>query len=367
MLSRNPIQSAMLNEACTFSKDDCIRVSCDDKNKINVGTLAVSRYHQIRRFYLEDDQPEYNDHDFPYAGSKIIPSGYLIMETKEKTSRKRSRSEERQKARETNRRSRSHSPITRKDVDNDGSFHNDKYGRMHVTYGRTGPMNIFNRAGMFHSSTAETHANVFHRILSDNKFKGKTVCMIMSDGGPDWSTKSTKTLIYQGRLWRDLNFDYYAVANLAAGHSKENPIEHLWSPLLKQLVSVTLPITLPGEAIPPSEQNISEEEKKRKNIKVFDSAIDQLNCYWNMTHDGFKVKPVKIACVEGVKVYSDHAVMKEFCKSGIKKILGTRAFFLLKHCTRRTNMLEFVKCRDTQCNHCTTNTVRKTKFMDYIG
>ena len=48
-------------------------------NKINVGTLAVSRYHQIRRLFLVDDSPNYDDHDFPTPGYKIETSGYLRL------------------------------------------------------------------------------------------------------------------------------------------------------------------------------------------------------------------------------------------------------------------------------------------------
>ena len=79
--------------------------------------------------------------------------------------------------------------------------------------------------------------------------------MIKSDGGPDWSTKSQHVLISQGRLWRDLDLDYLAVVNLAAGHSAENEIEHCWSPLSKNVASVMLPACLPREDKPPCFQS----------------------------------------------------------------------------------------------------------------
>ena len=59
---------------------ETMRISADDKHKIPVGALAVSRYFSIRRYFPLDDAPNYNDHDFP-GGSKITPSGYLIMRT----------------------------------------------------------------------------------------------------------------------------------------------------------------------------------------------------------------------------------------------------------------------------------------------
>ena len=45
----------------TFS-DEVIALSCDDMNKLNVGSgMMVSRYHQIRRIYMKDDSPDYED------------------------------------------------------------------------------------------------------------------------------------------------------------------------------------------------------------------------------------------------------------------------------------------------------------------
>ena len=66
-----------------FQQFHQLRLSCDDKNKVNVGTPAVSRYHQIATFFLCGSEPNFIDHDFAYGNSKIIPSGYLIMSEKE--------------------------------------------------------------------------------------------------------------------------------------------------------------------------------------------------------------------------------------------------------------------------------------------
>ena len=54
-------------------------ISIDDKAKIKIGTAAVSRYHQMCRFFLEIDMPNLLDHDFPDPGSLITPSGYLHL------------------------------------------------------------------------------------------------------------------------------------------------------------------------------------------------------------------------------------------------------------------------------------------------
>ena len=54
-------------------------VAYDDKAKLKVGSPAVSRYHQMCKFFLENDMPNFQDHDFPDPGSLITPSGYLHL------------------------------------------------------------------------------------------------------------------------------------------------------------------------------------------------------------------------------------------------------------------------------------------------
>ena len=58
---------------------ECAIFSCDDMNKIKVGALAVSRYHQIERLYPTDDAPNVPYHDFPVPGYLLIPSGYMRL------------------------------------------------------------------------------------------------------------------------------------------------------------------------------------------------------------------------------------------------------------------------------------------------
>ena len=55
-------------------------LSCDDKAKVKVGSLAVSRYFQIRRFFSTTDSVNYDDHDFPHSGYLLVPSGYLKVD-----------------------------------------------------------------------------------------------------------------------------------------------------------------------------------------------------------------------------------------------------------------------------------------------
>lgn len=60
--------------------EDCFAMSLDDKAKVHVGTTAVSRYHQIRKFFHSDDAPNHLDHDFPHAhGYLLAVSGYMEL------------------------------------------------------------------------------------------------------------------------------------------------------------------------------------------------------------------------------------------------------------------------------------------------
>ncbi|KAJ8037960.1 hypothetical protein HOLleu_18914 [Holothuria leucospilota] len=58
--------------------------TADTTNKLPIGTLAVSRYRQLRTIFPAGDQPNFPDHDFPIGhGYKITPEGYMLLERKD--------------------------------------------------------------------------------------------------------------------------------------------------------------------------------------------------------------------------------------------------------------------------------------------
>lgn len=59
---------AMRDQLIAMFHRQAVAYSCDDMNKLLVGVNAVSRYQQIRHFFMSDDCPNYSDHDFPYPG-----------------------------------------------------------------------------------------------------------------------------------------------------------------------------------------------------------------------------------------------------------------------------------------------------------
>ena len=70
---------AYRREFSEMFSSECAIFSCDDMNKVKVGALAVSRYHQIDHFYPTEDAPNVPDHDFPVPGYLLIPSGYMRL------------------------------------------------------------------------------------------------------------------------------------------------------------------------------------------------------------------------------------------------------------------------------------------------
>ena len=65
--------------AAAFPYEVC-HPSLDNKAKVKVGVLAVSRYCQIRRFFRQGEEPIYRDHDFPVPGYLLSPSGILALQ-----------------------------------------------------------------------------------------------------------------------------------------------------------------------------------------------------------------------------------------------------------------------------------------------
>lgn len=362
-------QVGYANELFELFHDEAARISVDDKNKVNVGTLAVSRFFHISKFFPVDDSPNYGDHDFPYPDSKIVPSGYLVMETKgqSRTSR-RSRSEPpRQPTGSIRHRSRSLSPSRSTPPSPDCLTSLDKFDRQHVRYGRTGRLFVFNRATKFAKTSPQTHANDLFRLLNEMKVADeKKAILLISDNGPDWNPKFLQTFLYLGRLWRDLKLDVLVQTSYAAGYSRYNMIERAWAPLSWQLVGVTLPATLAGEDLPPWQQkNLPVAEQKEKEVKVFDEAILTLNDYWmEVTIDGYPVVPIHVPCAppQPPAPYNDEDTVRSHIKAGVTdhqtkaepKAFREELRFLANHGTVRCNGVEFCRCEDPSCVHCSS-------------
>lgn len=75
-------QVAYRREFSVMFENECAIFSCDDMNKVKVGALAVSRYHQIQQFFLVEDALNVPNHDFPVPVYLLIPYEYMRLEKK---------------------------------------------------------------------------------------------------------------------------------------------------------------------------------------------------------------------------------------------------------------------------------------------
>ena len=367
-------QVRYIKEFCQEFKDECAQLSCDDMNKVNVGVLAVSRYHQIGRFFPEDDAPRYPDHDFPFRNSKLIPSGYMILEDQgsasPSTSRIRSRSMSRQPVARHGTRSASWSPSATSSQSNK-DFKLDKHGRLHYVVPHTGPLHVVARASRFHSATSTAHASDLTNIFCQVPAAQRKIISLLVDGGPDFSPKHVVNLLTYGRLWKDRCLDALIITCHAPGQSAHNDIEHAWSPLSKALAGVTLPNHLEGQ-LPPEQQRLSKEDTARQEAVVFDQAIDILTGYWDkLTFDSHAVIPSGVPCTDCEERYRDHEDLATFVKSSRRVIerdaamLETRSLlsFLCRHVSRSTYQTTFLKCDDDSCEHCVAHPVEAVKAV----
>ena len=145
--------------------------SADDMHKIKVGQGAVSHYHQIGRFFMADDSPNFPNHDFPHPNYLLVPSGYMTLQSHHCPENDSEEDTEELRA--------------LSDIANDNTFPDvqdlpdsqsqpsssessssveatmepDKLGRPHLPRPRTGPAKIVLQSTKFYHSSSQVHAN----------------------------------------------------------------------------------------------------------------------------------------------------------------------------------------------------------------
>lgn len=205
----------------------------------------------------------------------------------------------------------------------------------------------------------------------------------MVDNGPDWNSDYIINFLKYGMLWKNSNLSTLILVSFAAGDSRMNMIERLWSFISDQVAGVRLPITLPGESEPPHKQNLSDEEKGEKIDQMFYNA-SEISCKYlrNKKYDGFQVK-VHAEKGKGDKENEEHEKLKKYLNSMTKKNLskndnGGKKYkelrssiqFLITHAIKSSNYLQFSQCKDQTCNHCSQLPIDKSNFrhdLDKLG
>ena len=72
-------RNRMRRELSTLFSSDITAISVYDMAKIKVGAPAVSRYHQVKRFFTKADSPNLNDHNFLVPGYLLNVSGHMKL------------------------------------------------------------------------------------------------------------------------------------------------------------------------------------------------------------------------------------------------------------------------------------------------
>ncbi|CAF1218881.1 unnamed protein product, partial [Didymodactylos carnosus] len=198
-------------ELAALYPQEIISLSCDNKCKIPIGSLAVSRYHQIRRFFPKEHQPNYPDHDFK-DGPYITPCNYLELRhninLKQKLLRKRSRSSDPIQQKSILRQKRSSSED--KSLFSQAKMNNIKFDqkrREHIHYSTSGNMHLRTFCTQYFQSTSSMHIYNLESIIQPLIKLGKSVAILTTDNGPDWSGKSPCNVYNYGQLWKKLNLD----------------------------------------------------------------------------------------------------------------------------------------------------------------
>ena len=320
-------QVAYRREFTVCFDSECAIFSCDDMNKVKVGALAVSRYHQLQRFFPTDDAPNVPDHDFPIPGYLIIPSGYMRLRSNAfvanaegedltifrdeglndgcsvsvdttahflagstsiptcspvattVTTTTTMGANTLVSVRVENRDMNTEPTTLRVEVCRENTMQEitvstsstapsqttakDSLNRPHFKVPHTGPTTVCLRSARFHSSTCETHMHDLKPVVEAVVSEGRTVITLIVDGGPDWSTNSLLNAMSFLRLWKSCNLDILCVTSFAARYSAYNPIEHLWSVLSKKLASVKLSAVADGDAKAPYYLSGITEEQKK--------------------------------------------------------------------------------------------------------
>ena len=342
--------------------------SADDKNKLNVGGgPAVCRYIGFKTYLLDTAMANYSDHNWS-TGLKLILSGYMRLEKKEQDL---SRGRARQRAM-YHRRSRSTSPNTRQSFQVSGwatkSFTYDQQQRPHYQYPRTGTLSIYLRGSLSFRATSYNHYDdLLPLVKKIQREEGKNALIVTCDNGPDWKKNSIKVFFCMGRLWRDTHLDYLCMTSYAPGDSKFNPIEHAWSPVTIWMVGLLLLNSLP-------ENHPLKGTDNEKNAILDQAITDVKSCLSNKDFDGFPVNVYEVPSTAS-HIYKDEEVVENLGYDSEKKILGSKGRrqlvaeyrFLNKHAISRHYQVEFIKCQDYSCGHCSGRQIKAQRLMTFLN
>ena len=359
-------QINLTQEMAALCSTGTVALSVDNKNKIEIGNPAANRRSQIRSFYLVEEAPNYNDHDFPYRNSRLTPAGYLRLTRK--YSRSRSFSPAKSHNLKTRQRALSESSNVMYNIKKSVSLTSDKLKREKIYWPRSGPLNVRIYPARAIESTNVMHVNFLITFLSEIRRSEEVYNLVaIADGGPDWAVKGVINFMSLGNLWENLKLDVLILQSYAPGHSRFNPIERSWSQLTKWLVGVVLPPDIDG-TVP------KDTDAERWN-KVLDNAVQLCSKFWHgKSYAGFRIAIETFLTSNPIisHLKTTHNLLHTFTNAGSKKIsespelsiLQKKYQFFVQHANRKGYQIEFVRCEENSCHHCSSLPKRKNEMLE---
>lgn len=325
--------SARVKYAMEFASlvgEGALVYSADNKNKLKVGDKipAVDRRLKPNTIFPAQDRPNLYDHDFPTPGYLITPAGYLQM-----------------------------TPSTDTTTDELGRERYEIPKRGQATVVLRGPHSPMNIA---------SHLDDMRSVIDIGGLvkAGKSLLVMIVDGGPDYNVNHATNEYFYGRFFRDMNLDGLIVTSYCPGDSALNPIEHVWAPTTKALNSVFLPSTLPGDRAPPIFlSGLTTEEKRQKEHVVFNEAMRRVkDAYWAKVK--FAGEVINTHVIPSEQAEGGYGVQYQVTKTIIAKsalqlrqhreIHGHHSFNS-RHLDRRIGTIIYSKCTSQQCQHCSSH------------
>lgn len=135
------------------------------------------------------------------------------------------------------------------------------------------------------------------------------------------------------------------------------------------------PLKVPGETATPFEQGLKGADLDAKMRLIFNFAMKACSQMWKrVKHDGIYptiMHPVYSKPTDHSEsdIDAEHERLHSIFKNGTFKQSSedTKLLkFLINHCTRSAYKLEFVRCSDRRCSHCSKLPRKETQFVQFL-
>ena len=151
--------------------NETIAISADDKTKVNIGTLAVSRHFSINDILQQTTNPKTPIMIFRMQMQKLVPAGYLLLKSRKRRSRSHSSPLTKEWVHTKSKYRSSSAPPNHFSRERNlrGKMFTDALGRDQIRRPRTGSLNVCLHAYMFHNSTSAMHVMLQPTVLGETK------------------------------------------------------------------------------------------------------------------------------------------------------------------------------------------------------